>query len=301
VTRFQFSFNFGARIINSKYLFCWKIINSMEYSSKIKNKTNIIPVIAATIAIFSVALVLTTVVHSGISSSSGGGGSIIGIANAQSSPMNSTLFVSGSASNQTKPDRVTVSLGVETTNETAEEALASNSDLMNKVLNALKAAGVQENETSTSTFSITPNYNFSADTNEGRLIGFTVTNSIQIQSGNIENVSKWIDTAVTSGANNVNSISFSLSDSKMNDIRNSLLKDAIDNAKAKADIAAGAAGLKVIGVKSINVEDSGSLPPPMPVPFAKSFATAEAASPPTPIVAGEQEVSVSVSMIYLIG
>jgi hypothetical protein len=39
----------------------------------------------------------------------------------------------------------------------------------------------------------------------------------------------------------------------------------------------------------------------MPVPFAKSFATAEAASPPTPIVAGEQEVSVSVSMIYLIG
>jgi uncharacterized protein YggE len=168
-------------------------------------------------------------------------------------------------------------------------------------LNALKAAGVQENETSTSTFSITPNYNYSADTNEGRLIGFTVTNSIQIQSGNIKNVSKWIDTAVTSGANNVNSIYFSLSDSKMNEIKNSLLKDAIDNAKAKADIAAGAAGLKVIGVKSINVEDSGSPPPPMPVPFAKSFATAEAAPPPTPIVAGEQEVSVSVSMIYLIG
>jgi uncharacterized protein len=301
VTRFQFSFNLGARVINSKYLFCWKIINSMEYSSKMKDMVNIVPVIAATIAIFSVAIILTTVEHGGISSSSGIG-SILGMANAQSGPMNSTLFVSGSASNQTKPDRVTVSLGVETTNATAEEALASNSDLMNKVLNALKAAGVQENETSTSTFSITPNYNFSADTNEGRLIGFTVSNSIQIQSGNIENVSKWIDTAVTSGANNVNSIYFSLSDSKMNEIKNSLLKDAIDNAKAKADIAASAAGLKVIGVKSINVEDSGNLPPPIPVPFAKSFATAEAApSPPTPIVAGEQEVSVSVSMIYLIG
>jgi uncharacterized protein YggE len=273
----------------------------MEYSSKIKNKTNIIPVIAATIAIFSVAIILTTIEHGGISSSSGGGGggSIIGIANAQSSPMNSTLFVSGSASNQTKPDRVTVSLGVETTNETAEEALASNSDLMNKVLNALKAAGVQENETSTSTFSITPNYNFSADTNEGRLIGFTVTNSIQIQSGNIENVSKWIDTAVTSGANNVNSISFSLSDSKMNDIRNSLLKDAIDNAKAKADIAAGAAGLKVIGVKSINVGQPAIAPPPIPLYRAEALDGASA--PSTPIISGQQEVSESVDINYFLG
>ena len=274
-------------------------MNSMEYFGKSKNKTNIVPVLAATIAIISVAMILTTVEYS--FSGTLTSGSIIGIANAQTDPMNSTLFVSGSASNQTKPDKVTVSLGVETTNSTAQVALASNSDLMNKVLNALKAAGVQENETSTSTFSITPNYNFSADTNEGRLIGFTVSNSIQIQSGNIENVSKWIDTAVTSGANNVNSIYFSLSESKMNEIKNSLLKDAIDNAKARADIAASAAGLKVIGVKSISVEDSIN-PPPVPGPYFKSFATAEAApAPPTPILTGEQEVSANVSVIYLIG
>jgi uncharacterized protein len=298
VTRFQFSFNFGARVINSKYLFCWKIINSMEYSSKMKDMVNIVPVIAATIAIFSVAIILTTVEHGGISSSSGIG-SILGMANAQSGPMNSTLFVSGSASNQTKPDRVTVSLGVETTNATAEEALASNSDLMNKVLNALKAAGVQENETSTSTFSITPNYNFSADTNEGRLIGFTVSNSIQIQSGNIENVSKWIDTAVTSGANNVNSIYFSLSDSKMNEIKNSLLKDAIDNAKAKADIAASAAGLKVIGVKSINVGQPAIAPPPIPLYRAEALDGASA--PSTPIISGQQEVSANVDINYFLG
>lgn len=267
----------------------------MEYLSKMKNKSNIVPVVAATtIAIFSIAI-LTAIEHSFTGSSS-----IMNIANAQTDPMNNTLFVSGSASNQTKPDKVTVSLGVETTNSTAQVALASNSDLMNKVLNALKAAGVQENETSTSTFSITPNYNYSADTNEGRLIGFTVSNSIQIQSGNIENVSKWIDTAVTSGANNVNSIYFSLSEGKMNEIKNSLLKDAIDNAKVKADIAAGAAGLKVIGVKSISVEDSIN-PPPIPGPYPKSFATAEAApAPPTPILTGEHEVFANVSIIYLI-
>ncbi len=117
---------------------------------------------------------------------------------------NKTLSVSGSGSNQTKPDKVTVSLGVETTDTTAQAALESNSNLMNKVVNALKAQGVQENETSTSTFNITPNYNYSSNSNQGRLIGFTVSNSIQIESSNIESVSKWIDVAVSAGANNVN-------------------------------------------------------------------------------------------------
>lgn len=273
-------------------------MNSMKYFSKMKNKSNIVSVVAAaTIAIFSIAI-LTTIEHN--FTTTGGGIIIMNIANAQTDPMNSTLFVSGSASNQTKPDKVTVSLGVETTNSTAQVALASNSDLMNKVLNALKAAGVQENETSTSTFSITPNYNYSADTNEGRLIGFTVSNSIQIQSGNIENVSKWIDTAVTSGANNVNSIYFSLSESKMTEIKNSLLKDAIDNAKAKADIAASAAGLKVIGVKSISVGQPVIAPPPIPLYRAEALDGAGVAAPSTPIISGQQEVSATVDVIYLL-
>src|SRR5574342_824950 len=47
---------------------------------------------------------------------------------------NSTLFVTGSAISHAKSDKVIVSLGVETTNSTAEEALSSNSNLMNKVL-----------------------------------------------------------------------------------------------------------------------------------------------------------------------
>lgn len=81
---------------------------------------------------------------------------------------------------------------------------------MNKILEALKAAGVQENETSTATFSITPYYNYSSNTNQGRLIGFAVSNSLQIKSSNIENILKWIEPAVSAGANNVNNIYFSV-------------------------------------------------------------------------------------------
>ena len=42
--------------------------------------------------------------------------------------------------------------------------------------------------------------------------------------------------AVSAGANNVNNIYFTLSNQKSEEMKNSLLKDAIDSAKTKADI-----------------------------------------------------------------
>ena len=218
---------------------------------------------------------------------------------AQTGMANNTLFVMGSASNQTKPDKVTVSLGVETIDDTAQGALTSNSDLMNKVLEALKAAGVEEDELSTSTFSITPNYNYSTDNTQGKLTGFTVSNFIQIESSNIERVASWIDAAVSAGANNVNNIYFSLSNKRLDDMKNSLLKVAIDNTKTKADIAANAIGLRVIGVKSIIVGEAG-LPPPVTVYNTEALKPGGGATS-TPIKSGQQEISATVSTVYLIG
>lgn len=216
---------------------------------------------------------------------------------------NSTILVTGSATTTAKSDRVIVSLGVETTNRTAEQTLFSNSNLMNKVIEAVKIAGVQENELSTSSFTITPNYNYSQYGSRGNLTDFTVSNSIQIDSNNIDQVSKWIDVAVKSGANNINNIYFSLSDTKLEDIKNNLLKQAVINAKIKADIVSSAAGSNITGIKSIAVGGIGMPPPIMPYPgpslSAKSIGS-EAYSA-TPILEGDQEISVSVSIIYFLG
>jgi uncharacterized protein len=228
---------------------------------------------------------------------------------------NSTLFVIGNAQTMVKQDKVTLSLSVETTNTTANAALNANSEAMNKALNALKAAGVKENETSTSFFNISPNYNLTNQP-EGQdqyfpppiesrdIISYTVTNSITVDSYNLLNVSQWIDTAVQAGVNDVSSIYFSLSDERSETVKNDLLKQAVANAKSKADIAASALGLNVIGVKSINIESAGGFPPLTPQPFlaresAEGSAPKEA--PPTPIIAGEQEVTSSVDIMFLIG
>jgi uncharacterized protein len=222
---------------------------------------------------------------------------------AQSIENNSTLSVSGKATMKTNPDRVTVSFGVETTNTTASSALRSNSEAANKLVNVLKAAGVQENETSTSSFVITPNYNYSESGTVENITGYTVTNSIQIQSSNINNISRWIDVAISTGANKVDSIYFSVSDKKLDGIENDLLKIAINNAKSKADIAASIVGLKVIGVRSINLNEFQP-PSPIPQPYLaeKSLAAAAESSPiSTPILTGMQEVTTQISIVFLLG
>jgi uncharacterized protein YggE len=223
---------------------------------------------------------------------------------------NSTLYVMGNAQTMVKPDKVTLSLSIEMINKTANAALIANSEAMNNTLEALKAVGVKENETSTSFFNISPNYNITEKDKDlppietRDIISYTVTNSITIDSYNLLNVSQWIDTAVRSGVNDISSVYFSLSDEKSELIKNDLLKQAVANAKSKADIAASALGLKVIGVKSIIIEGIDEFPPSPPQPFlAKEAvgATAPEAGPPTPIIAGEQQVTSSVTTAFLVG
>src|ERR671919_3167549 len=212
---------------------------------------------------------------------------------------NTTLSVSGSAITKIRPDRVFISLGVETTDTTANGSLASNSMLMNQAITALRNLGIMENETSTSVFNIFPNYNYTESGTRLNITGFTATNSIQIESSKIDNVSSWIDTAVAAGANNINTIEFTISNKKLEDTRNMLIVEAISNARQKADIASAAVGLKIIGVESIVVEEFANIPPPEPFMAREALAEPAAGPSPTPILAGEQQVSANVEIIYL--
>lgn len=224
-------------------------------------------------------------------------------ANNNSTTSNNTILsTSGTATTKVKPDNVVLVLGVETTNKTAKAALSTNSATMNKVLNELLAAGVKQNETSTSAFSLSPNYNYSQGRN--MITGFTATNSIQIKSSNINNTAKWIDTAISSGgATTINSVDFTLSNMKLEQIKSGLIKQAIDNSRSKADVAASTLGLKILGIRSVSINELEQ--PPSPAPFLQRGQLATEALTPTanqaPIIPGQEEVSASVNIVWLIG
>lgn len=211
-----------------------------------------------------------------------------------------TLLVTGTADTKVQADEVILTLGVQTINKTAVAALATNSAIMNNVISILKAGGVKQNETSTSSFNISPNYNYSRYSGGvGKITGFTASNSLQIKSSNINNVPKWIDSAIAGGATNVNNVAFTLSDKKIEETKNLLIKEAINSARTKADLAASTLGLKVVGAKSATLNESET--PPQPPLLSGQSSRAAIVNPTTPVISGQEQVFTTVSIVFLIG
>jgi len=215
----------------------------------------------------------------------------------QLASLNNTLFVSGSATDKVKTDLVTISIGVQSTNQSVTDAVTSNSKIANEIITSLRDNGVKENEISTSQYTIQPNFNF---TESGISVqtGFTVSNILTIQSPNFDNISSWIDSAVNAGANTINGVDFRISDKSLESVTNALIEQAIINARQNAEVAASAIGSTIVGIKSISVNTDGF----NPVPFndqimQKSFASVVTS---TPILPGQQEVSVTVQITYLL-
>ncbi|HEU5120344.1 MAG TPA: SIMPL domain-containing protein [Candidatus Nitrosocosmicus sp.] len=216
-----------------------------------------------------------------------------------SEPYNNTLYVSGTATDKVSTDLVTISIGVQSTNKSATDALNSNSKIANEIISSLTANDVKENEISTSQYTIQPNYNYSESGNIINTTGFTVANILTIQSSNFNNISLWIDSAVSAGANTINGVDFRVSDQSLEGIRNTLIEQAIVNAKQKAGIAASAVDANIVGIKSIAVITDGFNPMPFNEQIMQKAFTSDAPSMP-PIIPGEQEVSVTVQITYLL-
>jgi len=203
------------------------------------------------------------------------------------------ISVTGSASKDVAPDEVVINFGVETQALTASDASQQNAATMNNIVKAVKDLGITDKEISTSRFNIWPNYDTS-----GRVItGYTASNIVSVKTEQLTKASQVIDASVDAGANRVESIFFTLSDGLNKQIRDELITDAVQDAKMRAEKALAPLGKQIIGVKSVSLAEFG-IPPPI-VPFESRVAEKGVAFP-TPIFESEQQVSTSVSVIFLI-
>ena len=220
------------------------------------------------------------------------------------------ISTSGTATVKVDPDRFTVTVGVDTNGTIAEEASSSNADLTAKVIAALNAIGIAENATNTSSYTVFPVYSLAEPVNVCRVMegypippecyvnqeitGYKASNSISVTldaDGDIS-AGEVIDTAIKGGANTVSGAYFFLSQQRQLEVQQGLIEDAIANARHRADIAAGAVGTEIMGIKSINLDDV-SFPP---FYFARA---AEELSSSTQILPGQQEVTMTVNVVYL--
>lgn len=201
-----------------------------------------------------------------------------------------TITVTGEGTVTAAPDLATVSLGVTTQGATAAEAMGANSAALALVLERVKAAGVEDRDIQTSTLNLNPNLAGTDGSSVPTIQGYVAVNTVQLRVRDLEKLGSVLDAAVTDGANTLNGISFGLAepDPAMDEAR----KEAVANARARAELLTGAAGVGLGRVLSIN--ESGGYAPPMPM--YRMEAAADAA--PVPVEGGEVGVTASVTITW---
>jgi len=225
----------------------------------------------------------------------------------------STVSTSGTATTEVRPDQLSVTVGVETNSTTAQEAVILNANLTTQLVEAVRGLGINENQIETSSYSLSPIYEYivppqpcieiyppppGCETRQ-EIIGYRASNTVTVTLDvNAElNAGQVIDAAIGAGANRVDGIVFFISPDTQQQIRDTLIRDAIANARQRANIAAEALAMTISGVQSATLN-----PIDFPVYSVDlregAAAQADSVSAPTPILPGQQEVSTTVSVVF---
>lgn len=188
------------------------------------------------------------------------------------------------------PDIARISAGVVTKAQTATAAIAQNAEQMNRVIAALKKAGIAERNIQTSSINLYPDYRY-AENQPPVLTGYRATNEVTVRFRDIAASGSILDALVAQGANQINGpmLSIDKPEAALDEAR----QKALATAQARADVYARALGKKVKRIVSIS--ESGAAQPPYPMPMMAMKARDSAEST---IMPGEQSLSTSLSVAF---
>ncbi len=200
------------------------------------------------------------------------------------------ITVTGTGTVEAVPDIATLSIGVTTQGETAAEALTANSAALNAVMVRLTAAGIEARDMQTSNLSLNPNWTgYDSSSVAGPTIaGYVAANMLTVRVRALDGLGAVLDAAVADGANTLNGLTFGLADPEP--ALDAARQEAVADARARADLLATAAGVKLGRVLSISEVAAQMDPGPM--------FRAEASAAPVPVAGGELGLSASVTIFY---
>jgi len=227
-----------------------------------------------------------------------------GIASAEETTVTkeNVIHVSGSGTIKTNPDRCEISFSVVTKNSDVKAAQKENARKMDAVMAVLKnpsKGNLTPTEISTSSYSISEVYS-PDDTLKAKygdnVVIYEVSNTVTVETSQLDTIGDLIDMVVTNGANGVSSLKFTLSKEKTAELRSEALKIAVEKARADADATSSALGISVGTVHEVTVDDSYN----PPVYYNQDLRSEKlaAAALSTPIEPGSVDVTAQVSVTY---
>jgi uncharacterized protein YggE len=209
---------------------------------------------------------------------------------AHDEPEKRTISLVATGAVKTTPDKVDISTGVTSEAKSAREALDQNTGAMTKVVEALKADGIEPKDIQTTNFSVSPVYEQRKEGTAPFVVGYRVTNQVRITLHDTKKLGAILDKMVTLGANQIDSVEFGVEEPEAlkDEARKLALKNVTDNAKLYAETA----GVGLGAILTISEEESSYQPR-----FAPA-ATRMEMSKDVPIEAGTASVEVRVRVTW---
>lgn len=192
------------------------------------------------------------------------------------------------------PDLAIISAGVVTRSTSATAALQEAAQRMQRVVAALKRAGIDDRDIQTSSVNLNPEYRY-VENQAPQLTGYTASNQLTIRFHDIRNSGKILDALVAEGANQINGPNLTVEhpEAALDEAR----AKAVANGRARAELYARTLGLHVARVVAVSESGGYAVPPAPPPPPPMMMARGER-DYSTNIQPGEQKLQVSVGMIF---
>ncbi|HEX8485502.1 SIMPL domain-containing protein [Sphingomonas sp.] len=204
------------------------------------------------------------------------------------------LDVSARGNTTRVPDQATIRAGVVTQAPTAAAALSDNAARMARVLAALKRTGIAARDVGTAQVGLAPQYRY-VENQPPVVTGYQATNSVAIRFRDVAKSGAILDTLVAEGANQIDGPNLAIAnpDAALDEART----DAVARARARAELYAKAAGLRIARIVSIAEAGENAGDPAPPMAFMRA---ARGESADTQIASGEKDVSVTLSVRFLL-
>lgn len=191
------------------------------------------------------------------------------------------------------PDQARVSAGVVAQAASAEAAMRAQAEQMARVLAALDRAGIAARDVQTTRVSLQPQYRYAQD-QAPVITGYQAASQVSLRFRDIARAGAVLDALVRAGANQIEGPSLGFADPEA--VLDEARAQAVARARARAELYAKAAGLRVARILAIS-EGGPSFAPPVPVAYAMARSEAKAETILRP---GESEVSATVSVRFLL-
>jgi uncharacterized protein len=202
------------------------------------------------------------------------------------------LTVSDSAKISMAPDVARANLDVITTKGTAKLAQDANANIAKTVRASLSDADKVE----TLRFNLYPKYEWDSVQRKQIPAGYEARHTLLLEVEDPATLGGFLDKATKAGVNEINGVSFGLSDSLAETARSNALAKATKKARDKAERMAAASGVTLGDL--VDIRESGGYITPYQPRYDMMAATMAMESAPTSITPGDIDVKVTVTLVY---